>query len=569
MSASLHRLVRQRQGWTNAERAHFARIERLLADTGLAVDVEHGQTDEGDPWCVFCARASGDVVIHAACIDGRFMIDSPMLPRPIEGRSFERCAERFFEDCRLPMALSERRNAVMLHPSALLASLFITILLYAEAQSGQGLFGADAVDADGDPAAAERATAPALRLKTLAQQAADYAAGSETGQQHGQHAAGNAAMAAVPAGMALAAIAIAEDLARAQELEGEALPDPDGTDAPGPADAEAARTQAQRTDVDAEAAATAEEDHAARRAGEERAEAAAEADVTHGLIALLGAELARLLADGRSEAAVPDRPADAEAAAPLGAIGAVLGSGLAGIDAAMDDLAAALMPAAGAGEGDDALAADAASAVFGGAARGFEAGEAVVAFLADVVDRIVSAAGEGAAGSAEALASLAELFASPAAQEDDGRRAVEQADILPGGKSGVIVRRVEADGFDFAVREPAGPAAPETDGREPQPAEASDAGHGLSSDQFVFFVSQAREKADADGAAIETGPDRLFIVYGDLATEDGINGAIEPKNRVEFEVSAADGSLDIVIMMARWDEESFREGLESVDALLA
>ncbi len=217
MSASLVPLFQARTGWTNEERAQFARIERLLEDAGFAIDVEHGLSDEGEPWCVFCSRATGDVVIHVACIDGRFMFDSTALPRPIEGASFQRCAERFFEDASLPMPLNERKGRVYLHPSALLASLFITILLYAHATSEQPLFATDPVDVDEEDDALQTPEAAlALRLKAIAQQVAEFAQAPDTAQA-AQQGYVNPALAAIPAGMALAVIAIAQDLAHAEE----------------------------------------------------------------------------------------------------------------------------------------------------------------------------------------------------------------------------------------------------------------------------------------------------------------------------------------------------------------
>ncbi|MEO0622950.1 MAG: hypothetical protein AAFU49_04080 [Pseudomonadota bacterium] len=219
MTASLVTLFRPREGWSNEERAQFARIERLLEDAGFAVDVEHGLSDEGEPWCVFCSRATGDVVIHVACIDNRFMFDSTTLPRPIEGASFQRCAERFFEDVTLPMPLVERRDRVLLHPSAMLASLFITVLLYAQATTEQPLFDVSPIDVDqDDPDSALSPTPLALRIKLIAQQVSEFVNGSDTqAQQQAGQAYVNPGMAAIPAGMALAVIAIAQDLANAEQ----------------------------------------------------------------------------------------------------------------------------------------------------------------------------------------------------------------------------------------------------------------------------------------------------------------------------------------------------------------
>lgn len=216
MGASLVSLFQPRQGWSNEERAQFARIERLLEDAGFAVDVEHGLSDEGEPWCVFCSRITGDVVIHVACIDGRFMFASSTLPRPIEGSSFQRCAERFFEDVSLPMPLNERRGRVYLHPSAMLASLFITVLLYAQAVTEQPLFAEPALDLDDPDAVAEVPNPLVIRLKAIAQQVADFVYGPE-GREAAAQGYANPALAAIPAGMAMAVIAIAQDLGKFAE----------------------------------------------------------------------------------------------------------------------------------------------------------------------------------------------------------------------------------------------------------------------------------------------------------------------------------------------------------------
>lgn len=219
MSASVVGLFQPRTGWSNSERAQFARIERLLADSGIEVDVEHGLTDEGEPWCVFCSRATGEVVIHAACIDGRFMIDSMVLPEPIQGVSFEACARRFFDDHSLPVPLTpaQRRDTVLMHPSALLASLFLTFMLYAEALSNRDL----ARDASGSGVPdrvefdATGARDPGLveRLKGLVEQIAEaVAAGDLSGPAVQSSQAGGQAAVIMNAGVTLAVVALIQDI---------------------------------------------------------------------------------------------------------------------------------------------------------------------------------------------------------------------------------------------------------------------------------------------------------------------------------------------------------------------
>ena len=140
MTAKLLSFIQQRGGWGNVEMAQFARIQRLLENVGLHIDVEHGVTDEGDPWCVFCSNTTGEVIIHAARLDGLYMFDSPVLRTPIEGRSFQHCAEKFLDEAMQAIPVVRRRSTLQVHPSALLASVFLTIVLHAQATSEHSPF---------------------------------------------------------------------------------------------------------------------------------------------------------------------------------------------------------------------------------------------------------------------------------------------------------------------------------------------------------------------------------------------------------------------------------------------
>lgn len=119
-----------RKGWSNDENAQFARIQRLLTEAGVLVEIEEGITDEGDPWCVFCSDATGEVIIHVAVIDGCYFFDSAVLPEAIQGRNLYDCAQRFMDDASLPAY--SRSPKIMMHPSAMLTGVILTIFLYLE-----------------------------------------------------------------------------------------------------------------------------------------------------------------------------------------------------------------------------------------------------------------------------------------------------------------------------------------------------------------------------------------------------------------------------------------------------
>jgi RTX calcium-binding nonapeptide repeat (4 copies) len=67
--------VRDSGDWSAAERARLEDLAERLAASGVRVEVIFGATDEGDPWCVV-TDADGDVLIHVARIDGKFVVHS-------------------------------------------------------------------------------------------------------------------------------------------------------------------------------------------------------------------------------------------------------------------------------------------------------------------------------------------------------------------------------------------------------------------------------------------------------------------------------------------------------------
>lgn len=76
--------VRDSGDWTAAERARLEDLADRLAAGGVHVEVIFGATDEGDPWCVVTDQ-DGDVLIHVARIDGRFVVHSAVDDTMTEG----------------------------------------------------------------------------------------------------------------------------------------------------------------------------------------------------------------------------------------------------------------------------------------------------------------------------------------------------------------------------------------------------------------------------------------------------------------------------------------------------
>jgi hypothetical protein len=129
---------RQKRDWSNQDIAELYRVESALIQAGLHVETERGTSDEGDPWFVFCHRDGGDVIVHFARIDGRYVIAAPVLARPLSGTDLNAIVRRFVSDnpVSIPSPNATLRGNVILHPAALLTIFVATILVLSEPAEG-------------------------------------------------------------------------------------------------------------------------------------------------------------------------------------------------------------------------------------------------------------------------------------------------------------------------------------------------------------------------------------------------------------------------------------------------
>ncbi|MFN3253746.1 hypothetical protein [Roseibium album] len=126
--------------WTNQELADLYRVESLLVQAGIKMSTGRGVTDENDPWFVFC-REDGDVFVHLARADGRYLLDSLGLSGLLEGPDFATLIDTFVKQLAALRANDDESNVVSfrpkmlrdkgvhLHPSILLAALIWTLYL--------------------------------------------------------------------------------------------------------------------------------------------------------------------------------------------------------------------------------------------------------------------------------------------------------------------------------------------------------------------------------------------------------------------------------------------------------
>lgn len=147
---------RQRsQGWRPDEIAEVYRVVDQLSRAGVAVSIDSGRTDEGEPWLAVLRDDTEDVVVHVARIDGRVIVASTASERVFSGPSLSETLRRVVgtEILILPKGGGA---SLYLHPAALLAAVIATALTQATAGDTSGTDSiaqrrSDASTADGTP----------------------------------------------------------------------------------------------------------------------------------------------------------------------------------------------------------------------------------------------------------------------------------------------------------------------------------------------------------------------------------------------------------------------------------
>jgi hypothetical protein len=82
-------------GWSGHELALFSRAEKLLSSGGIQIETDHGLTDEGEPWLVFCDAESGDICGHFARMREGYVACIPFREPGLRGAELRDVLGRF------------------------------------------------------------------------------------------------------------------------------------------------------------------------------------------------------------------------------------------------------------------------------------------------------------------------------------------------------------------------------------------------------------------------------------------------------------------------------------------
>jgi hypothetical protein len=89
----------RRRGWSKLELLYFHSAATALWKTGLPVEIDGGLTDEGDPWFVCCDARTGEVFVHFARINGRYIACTSLFSETLTARALPNLIARFINRC--------------------------------------------------------------------------------------------------------------------------------------------------------------------------------------------------------------------------------------------------------------------------------------------------------------------------------------------------------------------------------------------------------------------------------------------------------------------------------------
>ena len=86
-----------RQGWSRQELAHLHSAAKLMRAARTSIRTDCGVTDEGDPWFVFCADETGEVIAHFARIGSKYIACVPFRSGALTGPILPDLIEQFLQ----------------------------------------------------------------------------------------------------------------------------------------------------------------------------------------------------------------------------------------------------------------------------------------------------------------------------------------------------------------------------------------------------------------------------------------------------------------------------------------
>lgn len=123
------------RNWTNQELAELYRVHDVLNQAGMAVQMDSGLSDEGDPWFIFFHEESQEVIAHFARIDGQIIAAAVGVEKVLKGRDFSVIIKEILAQHPVALPQQQTRGKVVklhLHPAIILSAFVCAAFLHSK-----------------------------------------------------------------------------------------------------------------------------------------------------------------------------------------------------------------------------------------------------------------------------------------------------------------------------------------------------------------------------------------------------------------------------------------------------
>ena len=119
--------------WSQQELAELYRVRDRLTQSGIAVSVEIGLTDEAEPWAVFVHSETGDAFVHIARLDGHVVVANMTANVVYRGQNFRAITDQMLDAAPLVMPRPGAGDSkVVMHPRSVFTAFVAAAIVLSE-----------------------------------------------------------------------------------------------------------------------------------------------------------------------------------------------------------------------------------------------------------------------------------------------------------------------------------------------------------------------------------------------------------------------------------------------------
>lgn len=122
--------------WSQQDMSDFYRAHRLLNDQGIQIGLDHGVTDEDDPWTVFYDSNNQDVFMHIARLDGMCVLLCEHLDLELKARTIPSLIGMLEDAVKDLIEVRAKDSKIIRHPATRIISAISVIFILFKIDNG-------------------------------------------------------------------------------------------------------------------------------------------------------------------------------------------------------------------------------------------------------------------------------------------------------------------------------------------------------------------------------------------------------------------------------------------------